>query len=56
MVDLNAVIADIKALQASVLTDMNAFTDKGNKAAGARARKNSIALEKKYKLFRKLSV
>lgn len=28
----------------------------GNKAAGVRARKNSIALEKLFKEFRKLSV
>ena len=38
------------------LEDANAQITKGNKAAGARARKASLDMEKKLKEFRKLSL
>lgn len=52
---LSALITEIKTLQESMNEDMDKNL-KGNKSAGARARKTSLLLGKKYLEYRKLSV
>lgn len=47
--EMTATFAEFEANAAS-------FIDKGNKAAGRRARKQTLALEKLFKQFRKMSV
>ena len=47
--NLNQLFADFKA-------DAESLVEKGNKAAGARARKTSLAIEKALKEFRKASI
>lgn len=43
-------------MAASLLTDAELQAEKGNKAAGTRARKASLELEKLLKEFRKVSL
>lgn len=53
---MNELIAKIKELSEALLVDANAQAEKGNKAAGTRARKASLELEKLLKEFRKVSL
>ncbi len=53
---MNELIAKIKELNEALLTDAAAQAEKGNKAAGTRARKASLELEKVLKEFRKVSL
>lgn len=46
----------IKAETEALNENLTAFLNKGNKAAGQRARKNTLVLGKLYKEFRALSV
>jgi hypothetical protein len=49
---VNAIVAEWAVFAANA----EAQAEKGNKAAGARARKSSLALEKLLKEFRKASI
>ena len=53
---MNELIAKIKEMSEAFLTDAAAQAEKGNKAAGTRARKASLELEKALKEFRKVSL
>ena len=53
---MNELIAKIKELNEALLIDAAAQAEKGNKAAGTRARKVSLELEKVLKEFRKVSL
>ena len=53
---MNELIAKIKELNEALLIDAAAQAEKGNKAAGTRARKASLAIEKAMKEFRKASL
>ena len=53
---MNELIAKIKELNEALLVDATAQVEKGNKAAGTRARKASLELEKVLKEFRKVSL
>ncbi|MBQ8242689.1 MAG: histone H1 [Bacteroidaceae bacterium] len=53
---MNELIAKIKELAEALLVDAAAQAEKGNKAAGTRARKASLELEKALKEFRKVSL
>ncbi len=53
---MNELIAKIKELNEALLIDAAAQAEKGNKAAGTRARKASLELEKLLKEFRKVSL
>ena len=53
---MNELIAKIKELNEALLTDAVAQAEKGNKAAGTRARKASLELEKVLKEFRNVSL
>ena len=53
---MNELIAKIKELSDALLIDAAAQAEKGNKAAGTRARKASLELEKVLKEFRKVSL
>ena len=53
---MNELIAKVKELSDALLVDANAQVEKGNKAAGTRARKVSLELEKLLKEFRKVSL
>ena len=53
---MNELIAKVKELSDALLVDANAQVEKGNKAAGTRARKASLELEKVLKEFRKVSL
>ena len=53
---MNELIAKIKELNEALLVDAAALDEKGNKAAGTRARKASLELEKLLKEFRKVSL
>jgi hypothetical protein len=53
---MNELIAKIKELNEALLIDAAAQAEKGNKAAGTRARKASLELEKALKEFRKVSL
>ena len=53
---MNELIAKIKELNEALLVDATAQVEKGNKAAGTRARKVSLELEKVLKEFRKVSL
>ena len=50
------IINEIKSSYEQFMTDATAQTEKKNKAAGVRARKASLGIEKALKEFRKLSV
>ena len=53
---MNELIAKIKELNEALLVDAVAQVEKGNKAAGTRARKASLQIEKLMKEFRKASL
>ena len=53
---MNELVAKIKELSEALLVDAAAQAEKGNKAAGTRARKASLELEKALKEFRKVSL
>ena len=53
---MNELIEKIKELSDALLIDAAAQAEKGNKAAGTRARKASLDLEKVLKEFRKASL
>ena len=53
---MNELVAKIKAEFEAFSTEADAQVEKGNKAAGTRARKSSLELEKMLKEFRKVSV
>lgn len=53
---MKELVEQINALYASFRNDAAAQAEKGNKAAGARARKASLQIEKLLKEFRKVSV
>ena len=53
---MNELIAKIKELKAALVADAELQVAKGNKAAGTRARKASLELEKVLKEFRKVSL
>ena len=53
---MNELIAKIKELNAALVADAELQIEKGNKAAGTRARKASLELEKVLKEFRKVSL
>ena len=53
---MNELIAKIKEMSDALLVDATAQAEKGNKAAGTRARKSSLELEKVLKEFRKVSL
>ena len=53
---MNELVAKIKELSEAFLVDAAAQAEKGNKAAGTRARKASLELEKALKEFRKASL
>ena len=53
---MKELIEKINALYAEFEKDATAQAEKGNKAAGQRARKVSLALEKELKGFRRLSL
>jgi len=54
--DMKELVEQIDALYGEFKNDATAQAEKGNKAAGARARKASLAIEKALKEFRKVSV
>lgn len=49
-------VSEIAALYEAFQKDATAQAENGNKAAGTRARKASLAIEKKMKEFRKASL
>ena len=53
---MNELVAKIKELRNAFFMDAQLQTEKGNKAAGTRARKASLELEKLLKEFRKASL
>ncbi|MBR5493562.1 MAG: histone H1 [Alistipes sp.] len=53
---MKELVEKIQAAYAAFEADANAQVEKGNKAAGTRARKASLELEKLMKEFRKASV
>ena len=53
---MNELVAKIKELNEAFMVDATTQAEKGNKAAGTRARKASLELEKALKEFRKVSL
>ncbi|WQJ51727.1 MAG: hypothetical protein [Hatfieldvirus porci] len=53
---MNDILTSINETFTAFTTDAEAQATKGNKAAGTRARKASLALEKLLKEFRKVSI
>lgn len=53
---MNDILTSINEAFTAFTTDAEAQATKGNKAAGTRARKASLALEKLLKEFRKVSI
>ena len=53
---MNELIDQVKELSAALIADAELQAAKGNKAAGTRARKASLDLEKALKEFRKVSL
>ena len=53
---MKELVEKIKAEYAAFVTNADAQVEKGNKAAGARARKAALALMKDLKEFRAVSV
>ena len=53
---MNELIAKIEEISKALLDDAQLQAEKGNKAAGTRARKSSLELEKVLKEFRKASL
>ena len=53
---MNELLANLDQLFASFTKDSKLQLENGNKAAGTRARKVSLAIEKALKEFRKVSI
>jgi len=53
---MKTLVNDLSQLFASFMEDATANVEKGNKAAGTRARKTSLGIEKALKEFRKQSI
>jgi hypothetical protein len=53
---MKELVANLNQLFANFSQDAELQVEKGNKAAGTRARKTSLAIEKALKEFRKVSV
>ena len=53
---MKELVEKINVLASTVIDNATAQAEKGNKAAGARARKASLELEKALKEFRKVSI
>ena len=53
---MNELIVKILELSAALIADATQQAEKGNKAAGTRARRASLDLEKVLKEFRKVSL
>jgi hypothetical protein len=53
---MKELVEKIQEVYAAFEADANAQVEKGNKAAGTRARKASLELEKMMKSFRKVSL
>ena len=53
---MNELIEKIQELSEALIADATQQAEKGNKAAGTRARKASLELEKVLKEFRKVSL
>ena len=53
---MKELVNQLKAEIAVFVENADAQAEKGNKAAGARARKASLAIEKMMKEFRKVSI
>ena len=53
---MNDLVAKINAEIETFKTEAEALTEKGVKAAGARARKSTLEIEKLLKEFRKVSI
>lgn len=53
---MKELVAKINEIVAAFQADAQSQVEKGNKAAGARARKASLELEKLFKEFRKESI
>jgi hypothetical protein len=53
---MKATVANLHQLFADFFQDAELQAEKGNKAAGTRARKSSLAIEKALKEFRKVSI
>jgi hypothetical protein len=53
---MNELIEQLKAQFEAFITDAAMQAEKGNKAAGTRARKTSLEIEKGMKAFRKVSL
>lgn len=53
---MNELVEKIKELNEAFMTDATLQMEKGNKAAGTRARKASLEIEKLMKEFRKASL
>lgn len=53
---MNELIEKVKELSAALIADAELQATKGNKAAGTRARKASLELEKVLKEFRRVSL
>ncbi|MDR1056388.1 MAG: histone H1 [Prevotellaceae bacterium] len=53
---MKKLLENLNQLFAEFTTDATLQVEKGNKAAGTRARKTSLAIEKALKEFRKVSI
>ena len=53
---MKELVAKVASLYEAFQKDANAQVENGNKAAGARARKASLEMEKLHKEFRKVSI
>lgn len=53
---MNELIEQLKAQFEAFIADAAMQAEKGNKAAGTRARKSSLEIEKGMKAFRKISL
>ena len=53
---MKEIFDNIQEMYAAFVVDATAHVEKGNKAAGTRARKASVEIEKAMKAFRKASV
>lgn len=54
--DMKNLVENLNQLFAEFAKDATAQVENGNKAAGTRARKTSLAIEKALKEFRKVSI
>ena len=53
---MKELVEEIQTMMEEFMKNANAQVENGNKAAGTRARKGSLDLEKKLKEFRKISL